>query len=69
MKYMVSFSTNEDYMGHFLIDHTACVQVSEDSEPDWLYGTCTISRSPVVHVGDSSLHSSKATSSFMLTDC
>ncbi|RDB21068.1 putative RNA-dependent RNA polymerase 1 [Hypsizygus marmoreus] len=30
----------------------ACVQKSPDEEPKWLEGSCSISRSPVVHPGD-----------------
>lgn len=30
-----------------------CVQQPDDPEPTWLKGSCTISRSPVVHPGDS----------------
>ncbi|KAF5373803.1 hypothetical protein D9758_000837 [Tetrapyrgos nigripes] len=30
----------------------ACVQKSPDDEPEWLEGSCTISRSPVAHPGD-----------------
>jgi hypothetical protein len=31
----------------------ACIQNPGDSEPVWLVGACTISRSPIVHPGDS----------------
>jgi RNA-dependent RNA polymerase len=31
----------------------ACVQGPDDPEPIWLRGACTLSRSPVVHPGDS----------------
>ena len=34
------------------IFYAACVQRSNDSEPIWLEGSCTISRSPVAHPGD-----------------
>ncbi|CAK5265089.1 unnamed protein product [Mycena citricolor] len=30
----------------------ACVQASLDEEPVWIKGSCTISRSPVAHLGD-----------------
>ncbi|EIW76361.1 RdRP-domain-containing protein, partial [Coniophora puteana RWD-64-598 SS2] len=30
----------------------ACIQDPSDAEPQWLQGTCVISRSPVVHPGD-----------------
>ncbi|KAF7311429.1 RNA-dependent RNA polymerase [Mycena kentingensis (nom. inval.)] len=30
----------------------ACIQRPEDDEPTWLEGSCTISRSPIVHLGD-----------------
>nr|GAT54624.1 calcium:hydrogen antiporter [Mycena chlorophos] len=30
----------------------ACVQRPEDDKPTWLTGSCTISRSPIVHLGD-----------------
>ncbi|KAJ7286202.1 RNA dependent RNA polymerase-domain-containing protein [Mycena rebaudengoi] len=30
----------------------ACIQHRDDPEPTWLDGSCTISRSPVVHLGD-----------------
>jgi RNA-dependent RNA polymerase len=30
-----------------------CVQEPDDEKPTWLRGSCTISRSPVVHPGDS----------------
>lgn len=33
----------------------ACVQ-ERDEEKKWLKGSCTISRSPVVHPGDSALY-------------
>ncbi|KAJ7217191.1 RNA dependent RNA polymerase-domain-containing protein [Mycena pura] len=30
----------------------ACIQRPEDEDPTWLEGSCTISRSPIAHVGD-----------------
>ncbi|KAJ6502132.1 RNA dependent RNA polymerase-domain-containing protein [Mycena sanguinolenta] len=30
----------------------ACVHRREDEEPIWLQGSCTISRSPIIHLGD-----------------
>ncbi|KAF7311432.1 RNA-dependent RNA polymerase [Mycena kentingensis (nom. inval.)] len=30
----------------------ACIQRRDDPEPTWLEGSCTISRSPIVHLGD-----------------
>ncbi|KAF7322454.1 RNA-dependent RNA polymerase [Mycena chlorophos] len=30
----------------------ACIQRPEDEKPTWLTGSCTISRSPIVHLGD-----------------
>ncbi|KAG6851310.1 hypothetical protein H0H93_011746, partial [Arthromyces matolae] len=34
--------------GHIFV----CIQKSPDKEPEWLEGSCSISRSPVVHPGD-----------------
>ncbi|KAF7337989.1 RNA-dependent RNA polymerase [Mycena venus] len=35
----------------------ACIHRNEDEEPVWLEGSCTISRSPIIHLGDGSAKS------------